>query len=132
MYDGKKIIVGLILFVGLAVFPVYYNMGKTGSIPEPKIDTPFILQLEEKQCVESKSYMRANHMQVLNNWRDSVVRDGERDLITIGGKVFEKSLQNGCMTCHSNKKEFCDRCHSYANVKPYCWECHLPPKESRI
>jgi hypothetical protein len=39
------------------------------------------------------------------------------------------SLQNGCMRCHSNKKKFCDECHNYMAVKPYCWDCHIQPKE---
>lgn len=131
MYNGGKIIAGLIIFAGLVSFPVYYNMGKVASVPEPKTDTPIIQQLEKKECVESVEFMRANHMQLLNDWRDSVVREGKRELITVGGKAFEKSLQNGCMKCHSNKKEFCDRCHSYANVKPYCWDCHIAPEENK-
>ena len=35
------------------------------------------------------------------------------------------SLQNECMRCHSNKKKFCDECHNYMAVKPYCWDCHI-------
>ena len=131
MYNGRNIIAGLIIFAGLVSFPVYYNLGKGATMPEPKIDTPVIQQLEKKECVESKSFMRANHMQLLNDWRDSVAREGKREIITLGGKVFEKSLQNGCMKCHSNKKEFCDKCHSYANVSPYCWDCHIAPEENK-
>jgi len=131
MYNRGNIIAGLVIFAGLVSFPVYYNMGKEASIPEPKIDTPVIQQLDKKECVESKSFMRANHMQLLNDWRDSVAREGKREIITLGGKVFEKSLQNGCMKCHSNKKEFCDKCHSYANVSPYCWDCHIAPEENK-
>jgi hypothetical protein len=41
------------------------------------------------------------------------------------------SLQNTCMQCHPNKAEFCDRCHNYASVKPYCWDCHVEPKEKK-
>ena len=29
-----------------------------------------------------------------------------------------------CLDCHSNTAEFCDRCHDYASVRPYCWHCH--------
>jgi hypothetical protein len=39
------------------------------------------------------------------------------------------SLQNGCMQCHSNKKKFCDECHNYLSVKPFCWDCHIQPAE---
>jgi hypothetical protein len=84
----------------------------------------------ERKCVESKAFMRTEHMQLLNNWRDSVVRDGYRQYIsTTSGKHFNMSLQNGCMNCHSNKKKFCDQCHNYMAVKPYCWDCHIAPKE---
>ena len=29
-----------------------------------------------------------------------------------------------CLDCHKNKSNFCDKCHDYMGVKPYCWECH--------
>jgi len=35
------------------------------------------------------------------------------------------------MKCHSNKKEFCDKCHNYMAVVPYCWSCHIAPKEEK-
>jgi hypothetical protein len=41
------------------------------------------------------------------------------------------SLTNTCITqCHSNKAKFCDRCHDYMNVQPWCWDCHNFPKEA--
>ena len=46
------------------------------------------------------------------------------------GKTYNMSLSNTCMDCHDNKAEFCDRCHDYASVRPYCWDCHIEnPKE---
>jgi hypothetical protein len=36
-----------------------------------------------------------------------------------------------CLECHSNKTKFCDQCHNYLDVQPYCWDCHLVPKESK-
>ena len=134
LYDGGKIIAGLIVFVGLAALPFFYNIGKANPKPEPKLDTPAIKQWEKqygkKECIESKAYMRAEHMQILNNWRDSVVRDNQRLYIsTTSKKHFNMSLQNECMQCHSNKKKFCDECHNYLAVKPFCWDCHIAPKE---
>ena len=99
--------------------------------PEPKLNTPVIQQLAEKKCVEPKDFMKAEHMQMLNDWRDSAIREGKRTYINSEGKPFYISLQNTCMNCHSNKKEFCDKCHTYAAVKPYCWTCHIEPKEKR-
>ena len=70
-------------------------------------------------------------MVLLNEWRDDILReDGARIGKTANGTEYVRSLQNGCMKCHSDKKKFCDTCHSYASVKPYCWDCHLQPKEA--
>jgi hypothetical protein len=132
MYDGWKIILGLIIFVGIATFPFFYDMGKAAvPPPEPKIDTPEIQKMAEKKCIEEKSFMRAEHMVMLNDWRDWVVRNGNRIYIANNGKEYEMSLQNTCMKCHSNKKKFCDECHNYVAVKPYCWDCHIEPKEDK-
>lgn len=130
MYDGGKIILGIIIFLAIVTFPFYSNMGKAVTKPEPKLDTPEIKKLSEKKCVETKDFMRAEHMKLLNQWRDSVVRDGNRLYTNSEGKLYQMSLQNTCMKCHSNKKKFCDECHKYVDVSPYCWDCHLQPKES--
>ncbi len=134
LYDGGKILIGLMVFVGIATFPFYYNIGKVNAKPELKTDTPAIQAWEKqygkKECVESKEYMRSEHMQLLNNWRDSVVRDMNRQYVSMtSGKKFNMSLQNGCLECHSNKKQFCDQCHNYMAVKPYCFDCHIQPME---
>ena len=129
LYDGGKIITGLIIFLGLVTFPFFYNIGKANVRPDPKIDTPAIKELKEKKCVESKEFMRAEHMKLLNDWRDSAVRDGARLYVNSEGKAYTISLQNTCMHCHSNKKMFCDECHTYMAVNPYCWSCHIAPKE---
>ncbi len=134
LYDGGKIFIGIIVFVGIAAFPVFYNVGKVNAKPEPKLDTPAIQEYEKlngkKECVESKEFMRPEHMQLLNNMRESVVRDSNRGYISeTNKKRWNMSLQNGCMNCHSNKKKFCDVCHNYMAVKPFCWDCHIQPKE---
>ncbi len=134
LYDGGKIVIGLAVFLAFALFPFYNNVGKVNAKPEPKTDTPAIQEWEKqygkKECVESKDFMRREHMQLLNNWRDSVVREMYRKYVsTSNGKRFDMSLQNGCMHCHSNKKKFCDECHNYMAVKPYCWDCHIQPQE---
>ncbi|MBI4654934.1 MAG: sulfate reduction electron transfer complex DsrMKJOP subunit DsrJ [Nitrospirae bacterium] len=131
MYNGWKILLGLIIFLAVATFPFYSNIGKATVKPEPKIDTPVINELKEKKCVESKEFMKAEHMQLLNDWRDSAVRDGNRIYVAQDGEKYTISLQNTCMKCHSNKKEFCDKCHNYAGAKPYCWDCHIAPKEAK-
>ncbi len=130
IYDGGKVFIGIIIFLSVATSPFFYNMGKATAKPDPKLDTPEIQKMEKKQCVEPKEFMRREHMKLLNEWRDSVVREGNMIYIGVGGEVYSMSLQSTCMKCHSNKKKFCDECHRYVAVKPYCWDCHIAPKEN--
>lgn len=135
IYNGKKIIPGLLIFIALVTLPLWYNMGKAAPVPDPKIDTPAIQQMAEKKCVLPKEEMRTGHMQLLNDWRTQVVRNGNRLYVAADGKKYGMSLQNDCMKCHSNKTQFCDQCHTYAGLDaqstPYCWTCHIAPKETK-
>lgn len=126
MYDGGKIITGLIIFLILLLFPVWYQVGKASKAPE--------LELTEtakaaQKCVEETSFMTTQHMKMLDRWRNETVRDGERYYTSTDGKVYYKSIQVTCLECHTNKSKFCDQCHNYMGVSPYCWDCHLEPKE---
>ncbi|MEJ2697378.1 MAG: sulfate reduction electron transfer complex DsrMKJOP subunit DsrJ [Candidatus Sulfobium sp.] len=131
MYNGGKIMLGLLIFLAVVTFPFWYNLGTADTIPKPKIETPFIKQHGIKKCVESKDYMRREHMQLLDTWRNDAVRKGERIYVNSEGKRYLIDLQNTCLKCHSNKKDFCDKCHNYMAVKPYCWDCHFAPKENK-
>lgn len=130
MYDSGKIIVGLIILIGLFTSPIWYDLASGESAKKPKI----ILPVDEniKECVTSTEYMRSSHMDLLNEWRDEVVREGNRIYTSPTGKEFEMSLTKTCMNCHSNKTEFCDQCHDYLGVTPYCWECHVEPQKMEI
>ena len=58
-------------------------------------------------------------MQLLNEWRDDVLRNSDREVIvTLQVRNIAKVLQIACMQCHSNKEKFCDSCHEYAAVQP--------------
>ncbi|MFH1215048.1 MAG: sulfate reduction electron transfer complex DsrMKJOP subunit DsrJ [Pseudomonadota bacterium] len=122
MYDSGKIIPGLIIFVGLMLFAIFNNAGK--KVEAPKLEKP----VGYKECVKPIDYMKQSHMVLLNEWRDEVIREGKREMIEVEGKLYEKSLQNGCMHCHTSKKKFCDVCHTFASVYPYCWDCHVAPQ----
>ncbi len=122
MNDKGKIVTGLLIFSIIFTFPFWYNMGKAAPVPEP------VLSAKAKaagECVRAKDYIKAEHMQLLDTWRDTVVRDGERVYVNLKGKEFDMSLSNTCLDCHDNPAEFCDRCHNYASVRPYCWDCHI-------
>jgi hypothetical protein len=127
MYDRGKIIAGLIIGIGLLLFPFYYNAGKAAKTPEPELSARAI---EAKECVETKSYMITGHMKMLDDWRNEAVRGADRVYKSSTGKIYDKSLQNTCMQCHYNKSKFCDQCHDFLGVAPYCWECHIEPKEN--
>ncbi len=124
MYNKGTILPGLIIFVCLVTFPLWYNGLSAGPLP-PKPELP---PGGEKQCVAPASEMRDKHMMLLNQWRDEVLRDGARISVTAGGKEYRKGLQMACMSCHTNKEKFCDACHTYTSVQPYCWDCHLTPE----
>ena len=64
-------------------------------------------------------------MELLNEWRIKSVREGTNVYVASDGQEYEMSLQNTCLSCHSNKENFCDSCHSYAEVNPDCWDCHV-------
>ena len=124
MYDSRKIIAGLVVFVILVTIPVWYNRGKASTPPNPVLPTDY------ENCIEDTAYMKASHMQLLNDWRTAVVRDGDRTYTNKAGKTFKMSLTDTCLGCHSSKADFCDRCHTYVDVTPYCWECHIDQKGS--
>jgi hypothetical protein len=171
MYDGSKIITGLIIGLGLFLSPIFYNLGTPAKPPVPELTAK---AKDAQACVAPKAYMTAWHMQLLDQWRHEVVRDDNRyfntneemkwdsfdyrlldnwrrlvttdnaidklsrmvtqsDVKDAGapGKTYYKSLQLTCMDCHSNKTQFCDQCHNYMGVTPYCWDCHIAPKENQ-
>ena len=128
MYNGGKVIAGLIVFLCLITFPVWYNVvgGKASYRPELKIVS------NEKECVESTKYMRIEHMKLLDDWRNTVVRENKRIYVANSGKKYDMSLSNTCLGCHSNKEDFCDQCHNYLEVTPTCWNCHVVPKGNTL
>ena len=124
MYKGGRIIAFAALFCLAVLSPFIVNLANAAPAPETSLDTPAINAQQTKECVASTEYMKDNHMQLLYEWRNDVVRDGSREYESASGQVYEKSLDGTCLECHSNREEFCDSCHDYASVDPYCWDCH--------
>lgn len=123
MYNAKYIIAGIIVFVALFTSPFWVNFCSP-SYEAPKLALPAGVT----ECIESREYMIANHMTILNEWRDEALREGKREYVATNGKKWVISLQNTCMECHANKEEFCDSCHDTNSVDPYCWDCHVAPR----
>jgi hypothetical protein len=128
--NKNYIITGLVVFVLAVLSPFWFNIiTTTQAAPEPEL---LGRAKTEKKCALDKYDMRANHMSLLDEWRDSVVRDADRMYTAANGHSFNMSLSTGedsCLGCHEDKAKFCDSCHTYASVDPYCWDCHTNPKE---
>jgi hypothetical protein len=130
MYDSGKIILGLVIFVGLFTSPIWYDLASGKAADKPNLVLP--TKEDQKECVNTAEYMREFHMDLLNEWRDEVVRKGIRTYTSYTGKRYDMSLTNTCTNCHSNTSEFCDQCHNYLGVTPYCWNCHVEPHSAEI
>lgn len=127
MYDTGKIIIGLVVFLIAVTFPFWFSFANETAGFRPELKLPE----DESNCVESTEYMRAFHMDLLNQWRDLVVREGQRVYISSTGQRHEMSLTNNCISCHTSKADFCDQCHNYVGVSPYCWDCHIETVEAK-
>ncbi len=124
MYDKEKVLLGIVIFLALFTLPIWYSQITGDADAEPYVE---IAPEAGAQCVESADYMRAKHMDLLDEWREDVVRGADREYEsdTYPGVIYDKSLTDTCLEqCHTNKSEFCDSCHGYVDVRPKCWECH--------
>jgi hypothetical protein len=121
MRDGGKIILGLAVFLVLVTFPIWYNLVAGEEAQTPDIPQPTVGEF----CVMDTDYMKREHMTVLMEWRDEVVRNNDLLFVDDHGRTFEKSLTKTCLGCHENADDFCFKCHDYAGVEPYCWDCHV-------
>ncbi len=88
------------------------------------VELPILEKGKGEKCVEDTAFMRRNHMELLKHHRNETMRQGIR--------TTRHSLK-GCVECHassktgsvaSSREDFCVACHSYASVKPDCWDCH--------
>lgn len=126
MMKSRKLLL-IITITAIILFAVLNVFRKVeAEIPPQPLHR--VSAIDSTKCIAPATFMRANHMQVLYEWRNSSVRTGNRVYVASNGSRFEKSL-NTCLGCHSNRF-FCFNCHSYANVKPKCWNCHLSPMET--
>jgi hypothetical protein len=119
MYSKKFVIPGIILLLIIIFSPYWYNASTIGlGVAVPELQKP-----EGENCVEDKEWMRVNHMELLKDWRDDVVRKGDRTQYNGFNKTFED-----CFNCHRSYEEFCMKCHGYLGVTPGCVQCHIYPE----
>lgn len=121
MRDRVLILAGLATFLVLATVPVWYNLAAGTAARPPETARP----AQATACVASRDWMRTSHMDLLMDWRAAAVRHQERTFVTADGRTYAKSLTATCLECHASRAEFCDRCHAYAGVTAYCWDCHV-------
>jgi hypothetical protein len=125
MRDRIWIFASLAVFATVLTAPIWYARVVTKPAAKPP---NLVLPANQRECVAPAGTMRATHVQILVNWREDVVRRGERRYVAYDGSVYEKSLTHTCLGCH-NKAEFCDRCHAYSGISALtCWNCHNEPQ----
>jgi [DsrC]-trisulfide reductase subunit J len=127
MHDKGKVIAGIVIFLIVVLFPIWFT-GAFGDFKMPEPDPA--TDATRTECVRNNEdgWMTANHMDLLNEWRDDVVRREDRGPVLIAGEEWEKSLTRTCLGCHGSYQNFCNECHTYADVKPDCWQCHVIPE----
>ena len=124
MKDKSLIAVGLGVFLLLAAYPVWNGLASAADPERPVLARA----IDPSGCVEDTLFMRGNHAKLLNQWRNNVVRNGQRFYTTAAGMDVDMSLTGTCLSCHGDHEAFCDRCHDYSDVKPTCWNCHVNPE----
>lgn len=123
MHDAGKILMGLGVFAGLVSGPVWYAAGRGRGEP-PELEKP----TTAKRCIEPTPFIRSRHMELLDAWRDAVVRRGEHVYVASDGQRHVMSLTGTCLGCHVDPAKFCIRCHEYVGVEAFCWDCHQQRK----
>lgn len=124
---GKSALIALLCFAGFGTMLALVFAHSGGAEPWEK--PALALPETNEPCVESREAMRANHMKILEAWRDLAVREGKREFVDAKGRTQRISLQEGCLSCHADRQNFCESCHRSQGVTPYCWDCHVSPSE---
>lgn len=131
MSKNGKIIAAIIIFILIIALPFIYNWGKSNKGPGININTGATGQ----QCIEPADWMKANHMKLLDQWRNEAVREGKTVYVNSQGKSYNIGIDT-CLNCHYDPAvnpadQFCVKCHDYASVKPTCWNCHPWPNQTK-
>ena len=110
----------LAVFLALLLLPAWYAAARPGTSQAPELELP----RDSAVCIEDVETMRSHHVALLAEWRNLVVRDGQRTDTSSAGVERPMSLTGTCLGCHGKAETFCTRCHDYSGVKLPCWDCH--------
>lgn len=124
MVSKPKVIVVTAVFAVILLFPFIYNAVGTGMFSEVK--RPQVVIEKSGQCIKYTGYMRRHHGDMLERNMELVQKEGMTNVVGL----------NDCRKCHSNREEFCDRCHDYVGVYAVndstgCFTCHDYPKTKK-
>ncbi len=108
MYDRGKIILGLILFVAAAMFPIWANLAtaRTADKPGLKPVEPYV----------DPSLTPPTYHLPLKKWRANHLRSVKKGART----------RYECVLCHEPPRH-CNRCHRYMGVRDFIDRPVAPP-----
>ena len=89
LYNAKAVTVGIVAFLVVCTSPFWAGFGSS-DYTSPKVSLP----KDAKECIEDTAFMKAEHMQLLNEWRDQALRQGNRVYVAKNGKKWNISLSN--------------------------------------
>ena len=69
LYNAKAVTVGIVAFLVVCTSPFWAGFGSS-DYTSPKVSLP----KDAKECIEDTAFMKAEHMQLLNEWRDQALR----------------------------------------------------------
>jgi len=115
--NTKIIVVAAVLII---LFPLGYSVVCSVFSQDTQGAQPFLEKpdAQYKNCVRETDYMRFYHMDLLKEIRDEAVRQQGRGDLKL----------SDCRKCHTNREQFCDKCHKVANLYLDCFGCHYYPE----
>lgn len=117
--NNKSSTVIVVIPIIIILFPFVYSIVSHTSAKDIESARPFLEMPDPKykNCVKDTEYMRHHHWELLRAVREEFVRHGKRGDISL----------SRCRDCHTNRMEFCNRCHSAISMTPDCYGCHYYP-----
>jgi hypothetical protein len=104
------------------LLPLGFSLAGAVFADEEEMPGVFLEQPDPRyeNCVRDAEYMRFQHMDLLKETRERVIREGVKGGITLAG----------CGDCHRNRDRFCNRCHEAVTLNLDCFGCHYYPESS--